>query len=631
MPHRITFADKHREKEKRSDVADDAAASDGDSVDVASSGDGYGGSYAGTGTPGQGSVASGAKSRSSSNGSSSGSLKNYMNMSMAEGPACLRKVPFEVQVIIALLIPVFFIVGILTTLVVQHQQQYAFIQGHIDLVEKAQFFEGAMMIERGFTGPYLAPFANNTNATSAALAQLQRQQVTVDEKWNTYLAALTERVYDSLVDGARTRLIKEVQKIPLHRDRIEMRTISGVEAREVLTHTVTISQGVIRALARNPKIGKSLPDLVGLMQARHYINHLGYIRACGNHIVSLDGPLPPEIAFEYRYAVKVFDEIEIFLQDLMEDGAARVAFYKWRYNNSDTSKLLEEIENMYHSRSTLTSSEWFSTMSKGIEGLDAIIFDAVEEELGQDTKKEMINYIIQMAVAIVITTLAAAFIVFWQVRIAQNISRQQTNLREVSEVVSSFVPKTFLRTMGTRSIMQINTGQHVNVATTMVFSDIRNFTNLSERMTNEKLFFWLQRYFSLMTRVTDANHGTIDKFIGDAIFSFFARPVDAVRCGIDMQSVVHFLNSTLSFENLVQLGIGIHHGVVAFGVFGDENRRTCTMVSSEVNLASRLEGLTKKYGVRILVSEEAMVQIDTANFQHEAMNPVDLALGLQLV
>jgi len=185
----------------------------------------------------------------------------------------------------------------------------------------------------------------------------------------------------------------------------------------------------------------------------------------------------------------------------------------------------------------------------------------------------------------------------------------------MNDLVSSFVPRAFLRTMGARSLSHAEAGSHSEVATTMVFCSIRNFTGLTDGMTNEALFHWLQSYFGLMTRVTDHHHGTIDKFIGDAIFAFFGVPTNAVRCGVEWQTVANFLNSQLGSENMIRIGVGIHHGVAAFGIFGDTARKTCTLVSKEVNFASRLEGLTKQYGVRILCSAAALEHVDTASYQ----------------
>lgn len=139
---------------------------------------------------------------------------------------------------------------------------------------------------------------------------------------------------------------------------------------------------------------------------------------------------------------------------------------------------------------------------------------------------------------------------------------------------------------------------------------------MCEGMANSQIFFWLQMYFGLMTKSTDFHKGTIDKFIGDAIFAFFAAPTDGLKCCIDWQTVACALNTQLSSNNMIQIGCGLHHGLVVFGVFGDDARRTCTLVSPEVNFTSRLEGLTKRYRVKILVSEAIIGLVDVERFVH---------------
>jgi class 3 adenylate cyclase len=147
----------------------------------------------------------------------------------------------------------------------------------------------------------------------------------------------------------------------------------------------------------------------------------------------------------------------------------------------------------------------------------------------------------------------------------------------------------------------------------MLFSDIRHFTTVSEGMTSSKLFDWIQGYFKRVTTIIERRHGNVNQFIGDALFAIFSHANDAAWCAADMQSSVQQLNverqcvDPSSFP--IEIGVGLHFDVVAMGILGDESRHTCTTISASVNLASRLEGLTKQFGSRIIASQEVINQL----------------------
>jgi adenylate cyclase len=148
---------------------------------------------------------------------------------------------------------------------------------------------------------------------------------------------------------------------------------------------------------------------------------------------------------------------------------------------------------------------------------------------------------------------------------------------------------------------------------TIFFSDIRSFTSLSERLGDPKrLVNLLNRYLTPMTDIIMAQYGTIDKFIGDAIMAYWNAPKDlpnhedaAVRAALMQIDALRDLNHTFSAEGLPRLdiGIGIHTGLVTVGEMGSEGRSDYTIMGDHVNLASRLEGLNKYYGTTLLISE----------------------------
>jgi adenylate cyclase len=147
---------------------------------------------------------------------------------------------------------------------------------------------------------------------------------------------------------------------------------------------------------------------------------------------------------------------------------------------------------------------------------------------------------------------------------------------------------------------------------TVLFSDVRNFTSVSEGLSAAALAALMNDYLSTMTQAIQAEDGTIDKYIGDAIMAFWGAPLrcpdhalGAVRAALTMQEAAAGLRQTYTDRGWppLHIGIGINTGTMNVGNMGSEFRRAYTVLGDAVNLASRLEGLTKYYGVGILVSE----------------------------
>jgi adenylate cyclase len=154
---------------------------------------------------------------------------------------------------------------------------------------------------------------------------------------------------------------------------------------------------------------------------------------------------------------------------------------------------------------------------------------------------------------------------------------------------------------------------------TVLFSDIRGFTTLSERCSAEEVVTILTRYFSVMVAIVFRHNGTLDKFVGDAIMAVFGAPLDrtdqaeaACRCALEMQAALKVLNAELEAQGhpTLAIGVGVNSGEVIAGFIGAESRMEYTVIGDAVNLASRLEGTTKEYGVGIIISEATLRKVE---------------------
>jgi adenylate cyclase len=164
----------------------------------------------------------------------------------------------------------------------------------------------------------------------------------------------------------------------------------------------------------------------------------------------------------------------------------------------------------------------------------------------------------------------------------------------------------------------------------ILFSDIRGFTTISESMDANSLVKLLNRYFTPMTNSVLEHKGMLDKYIGDAVMAFFNAPVDvedhanqACLSALDMIEKLNLLNKELEEENIpsLHIGIGINTAEVVVGNMGSNQRFNYTVMGDGVNLASRVESITKHYGVNILITEFTAQQL-SSDFIYRKIEPV---------
>lgn len=172
------------------------------------------------------------------------------------------------------------------------------------------------------------------------------------------------------------------------------------------------------------------------------------------------------------------------------------------------------------------------------------------------------------------------------------------------EACDRFVPHEFLDLLGRESIKDITLGDNVEKRISVLFTDIRDFTAMSETLTPGAVFAFLNTYLSIMGPVMRKHGGFIDKYIGDAIMALFPTADSAVRAGLEMLDKLRNFNADRASEGLrpIRIGIGVNTGDSMLGTIGEKNRMEPTVISDAVNLASRIEGLTKIHKTPFLIS-----------------------------
>ncbi len=219
------------------------------------------------------------------------------------------------------------------------------------------------------------------------------------------------------------------------------------------------------------------------------------------------------------------------------------------------------------------------------------------------------------------TGLAAYGLAVLAFTLAIVISRKNARVRltaeNFGEATKRFVPQEFLHALGHEDVTTAKLGDVASREITVLFADLRNFTTMSERMSPEETFAFLNDCLSRIGPHIRSNGGFIDKYIGDAIMALFpGHPADAVRAALAMQGELASSNARHPGRPPLAIGVGIHKGRVMMGTIGEAQRFEATVISDAVNLTARIETLTKQIGCTILISGEVAAQLSPDELQY---------------
>ncbi len=189
---------------------------------------------------------------------------------------------------------------------------------------------------------------------------------------------------------------------------------------------------------------------------------------------------------------------------------------------------------------------------------------------------------------------------------------QKEKLFQLNKAYERFVPRQFLSLLDKNSVLDVQLGDQVFKEMTILFADIRGFTTLSEQMSPQDVFDFVNNYMGQMEPIILEEGGVIDKYIGDAIMALFPlRADDAVRGAIGMLKTLTKYNDLLQRAGLpqIKIGIGLNTGPLMLGTVGGQNRMDGTVISDAVNVASRVQDLTKIYHTPLLITEQTYLKL----------------------
>lgn len=185
-------------------------------------------------------------------------------------------------------------------------------------------------------------------------------------------------------------------------------------------------------------------------------------------------------------------------------------------------------------------------------------------------------------------------------------------LRNINEANSRFVPKEFIEMLGKKSIEEVQLGDNSQQELTILFTDIRSFTKISEQLSPQENFDFINGFLNGIVPVIRKHKGVIDKYIGDTVMALFPDgPENALHAALEFEKALIPFNKTQEQKGNppVKIGTGIHTGQMILGTIGNQERLDTTVISDAVNIASRVEGLTKFYKAPVIITEEVILNL----------------------
>lgn len=201
----------------------------------------------------------------------------------------------------------------------------------------------------------------------------------------------------------------------------------------------------------------------------------------------------------------------------------------------------------------------------------------------------------------------------------RRVAERTAELASLNESYERFVPREFLSLLRKENIIETQLGDQVQQEMTVMFSDIRAFTRLSESMSPQENFNFINSYLKRVSPIIRQHDGLIDKYLGDGIMALFPSSADdAIQAAIAILDEVRVYNHHRERCGYmpISVGIGMHTGRLMLGIIGEEKRMQGTVIADVVNVTARLEGLTKKYGASIIVSEQLLQRVARRDAYH---------------
>ncbi len=194
-------------------------------------------------------------------------------------------------------------------------------------------------------------------------------------------------------------------------------------------------------------------------------------------------------------------------------------------------------------------------------------------------------------------------------KINYNYKEKENKLKQTNLEAQKFIPKQFFKFLGKNSIEELELGNQVKKNATTLFCDLKSATNISRSLSLEENFNYINSYLKIVAPLIRRYDGFIDKYLGDGVLSVFSKPQDAIECAHAILRAIDVKNKSQKELPAIDARISINTGDIIFGIVGDEERKSPTIISDVVNLASKMEEINLYIGTKLLISKTSLNEL----------------------
>ncbi|KAL9647576.1 hypothetical protein ABK040_006932 [Willaertia magna] len=468
-----------------------------------------------------------------------------------------------------------------------------------------------LQYERGLSALYLGrneslglnELYQQRNRTDVLIQQYRKDLSSVEMR-DSYLRAFmsNERNSNQVIENIKLINNYYIAKLDTHRKEGFYSFFDFFQFYTDWIRTISDCVILLSSQSNDARISSFLTSYTSLIQTKELLalkrgvgaiilESKGFTAVTYNYYISLVSKYDEERRiFELRMSQQIYD----FYKQLMFTNVSENIDRMEKYMLDNYSNLI-----LY------TSEVWFNNVTIQINNLRI-----VEKELRTnilDTSSDITRRAIAslsgffIAILLVMTISISLALVFSKTIV--NPWRKLLALQE--DMVHKFVPKEFMNIIQKEKVTELEHGDYYEMELDVMFADIRKYTTLSEQMSVKETFKFINTYLSAVGPIVRKYDGYIDKYMGDGIICLFLTPGKSVEAAMALQKEITKFNNNTKYPD-ISVGIGIARGRVAVGLVGESKRMDATIIGDTVNLASRVESLTKHFGAGILVTKQVI-------------------------
>lgn len=216
-------------------------------------------------------------------------------------------------------------------------------------------------------------------------------------------------------------------------------------------------------------------------------------------------------------------------------------------------------------------------------------------------------------------------------KINYNYKEKENKIKQTNLEAQKFIPKQFFKFLGKNSIEELELGNQVKKTATTLFCDLKSATNISRTLSLEENFNYINSYLKVVAPLVKRFDGFIDKYLGDGVLAVFSKPQDAIECAHAIFRAIDIKNKSQKELPDIDARISVNTGEVIFGIVGDEDRKSPTIISDAVNLASKMEEINLYIGTKLLISKRSLNDLpQNFNFDYRYTGTLSIESGSQI-